>query len=170
LWRLPDAVANWLGDESSVLVAEDVSAMLGRFSSLCGAAPRNLGMRGLPPGFDLEGALRTVLGQLGEDAGPLVSELDEQGLQLAAVTLNRDAHVVSVAQVSICSPFPPHAPWLGECGAHFCGLNARSLGWTLHDRPAEEYVREHWRKHRAELYDRVGLHNGSGARGLVESA
>lgn len=83
LWRMPSALSAWLDDPApSALVAEDVRAMFGQFADACGTAPRNLGIRGLPPGFDLEGALRAVL-----RARPITlrSELDEQGLQLCAL-------------------------------------------------------------------------------------
>jgi hypothetical protein len=155
LWSLPEAVSTWLDAAApSVLVAEDVASMLGQFSFLSGDAPRNLGMRGLPPGFDLAAALGRILRDY-----PLMlsSELDEQGLQLAAISRAHQVHVVSVKEVSICSPFPPHVPWLGRAGAHFCGLNAKRAGWMLDDRPAELYLGEHWDGHRPELYARVSL-------------
>ena len=103
LWRMPAAVEAWLKDAApSVLVAEDVSACYGRFAELCGVAPRNLGIRGLPPGFDLERALLEVLRV---SPGSLQRELDEQGLQVAALTRDREVHVVSLRDVSIASPF-----------------------------------------------------------------
>lgn len=155
LWELPDSIRRWLEDEpgDSCLVAEDVRAYFGRFSALCGSAPRNLGIRGLPPGFDLAAALGSVLR---EAPGLLVSELDEQGLQMAALARQR-LFVVRLEEVSICSPFPPHLPHLGRCGAHFVSLNAKSLGWSLSGRPAEEHTREHWARHRGALYERVGV-------------
>ncbi len=82
LWSLPDAVARWLAEDDSCLLAEDVRGCFGRFAPLCGDAPRNLGIRGLPPRFHLEGALRAVLRR---HPGKLASELDEQGLQVAAL-------------------------------------------------------------------------------------
>jgi len=156
LWDLPVGMARWLAEEqdAACLMAEDVRACFGRFAPLCGPEPRNLGIRGLPPGFDLEVALREVLEQT---PGILSSELDEQGMQVAALSRQRPAHVVKVEEVSICSPFPPHLPHLGRCGAHFCGLNARHLPWRYYDKPAEECVREHWERHRRTLYSRVGL-------------
>jgi hypothetical protein len=48
-------------------------------------------------------------------------------------------------------------PTLGSCGAHFVGLNARQLPWSLHGRPAVAYLQEHWQKHRSDLYQRVRL-------------
>jgi hypothetical protein len=57
--------------------------------------------------------------------------------------------------VSICSPFPPHLPDLGHCGAHFCGLNAKRLGWELDGRPAEHHVRDHWAALRDAVTARV---------------
>lgn len=155
LWSVPDPVRRWLdAGDGSCLLAEDVRACFGRFASECGGAPRNAGIRGLPPGFELERAMLDVLRRHGH---LLTSELDEQGLQVAAVTRARPVEVVTLADVTICSPFPPHLPHLGRCGAHFCGLNARDLGWHLDGRPASAYVRDHWRRHRRELYARVGL-------------
>ncbi len=121
VWTMPDAVHAWLtGGTQTCLLAEDVAPAFGQFASLCGPAPRNSGIRGLPPGFDLEAALAEML-----RAHPirLVSELDEQGLQVAALSRCRPPVVVPVSDVAICSPFPPHAPDVGRCGAHFVGLN-----------------------------------------------
>jgi hypothetical protein len=136
------------------LVAEDVKACFGRFSDLCGSAPRNLGIRGLPPSFELEPALRQVLAS---HPGTLDSELDEQGLQLSALSWRAEPLVVSVEDVSICSPFPPHVRRLGLCGAHFCGLNAKRLPWEFEGRPAVEIIREHWQQHRARLHHYLAL-------------
>jgi hypothetical protein len=153
LWRLPDAIARWLEDDGAILVAEDVRACFGQFAPLCGSQARNLGIRGLPPRFDLRRALEDLLARA---PVRLSSELDEQGLQLAAlVSAGRSLHVVPVADVTICSPFPPHLPHLGRCGAHFCGLNTRRLGWSLDGRPAEQYVREHWLASREGVARRV---------------
>lgn len=153
LWRLPGAIARWLARADACVVAEDVRACFGQFADLCGDGARNLGIRGVPPGFDLDAALRDVLA-----ARPvrLTSELDEQGLQVAALARARAVDVVPLADVTICSPFPPHLPELGRCGAHFCGLNARRVGWSLHGRPAEDHLADHWRRWRAEIERRVG--------------
>ncbi len=121
LWTLPEAVRAWLaGDTQTCLLAGDAVPAFGQFASLCGPEPRNSGIRGLPPGFDLQAALA---GMLRAHPIRLVSELDEQGLQVAALSRNRPAVVVPVSDVTICSPFPPHTPDLGRCGAHFVGLN-----------------------------------------------
>jgi hypothetical protein len=69
----------------------------------------------------------------------------------------RAAHVVSLEDVSICSPLWPHRPTLGRCGAHFIGLNARALPFEYHDRPASDWVRENWQRHLPELKQRVRL-------------
>jgi hypothetical protein len=154
LWSMPDAVRAWLGDsEPSVLLAEDVRPSFGQFAALCGSAPRNSGIRGLPPGFDLERALRSVL-----ELQPtlLGSELDEQGLQVAALQRSLKSHVVSVSDVAIASPFPPHLPHLGRCGAHFCGLNGKHYDWTLDDLPAECHLDAFFRRHLEVLHSRVG--------------
>jgi hypothetical protein len=142
LWALPAAMAQWLteGDPRTCVVAEDVVALYGQWADRCGPEPRNGGLRGLPPGFDLEAALRTILA-----ARPirLTSELDEQGLQMAALA-PLVPRVVTVEEVTICSPFPPHLPYLERCGAHFCGVNVKALPWSLAGRPATAYIHEHW--------------------------
>ena len=86
----------------------------------------------------------------------LESELDEQGLQIAALSLDKPPLVVTLEEVTICSPFHPHIPHLGRCGAHFVGINARHIPWSYYGQPATE-LRQHWQEHRAELYRRVGL-------------
>jgi hypothetical protein len=155
LWDIPPALGSWLEDDGdSVLLAEDVIACFGKFSPLCGPEPRNVGIRGLTAGFDLEAALVRVLGEL---PVTLSSELDEQGLQVAALTRGRRTHVVPLDDVSVASPFPPHLPRLGRCGAHFCGLNSKRLGWSLQGRPAELHVADFWRRQVDEVSARVGL-------------
>jgi hypothetical protein len=156
LWQLPPALARWLDGkaETSLALAADVRRMFGQFAALCGPEPRNTGIRGLPPAFDLEEALLATLA--GGDI-LLTSELDEQGLQVASFQRHGEVQVVSTEDVSICSPFYPHQPELGRCGAHFVGLNARSLPWSYYDRPAIDCIAEHWQRHRPALYDRVGL-------------
>ncbi len=155
LWELPDALRRWLNDtsDSHGLIAEDVARCLGQFDALCGPGARNSGIRGLPPGFDYAAALRAIL-----DEHPVVmtSELDEQGLQTAALERALPMLVVSTEDVSICSPFPPHQPEVGRCGAHFVGQNARSLPWSLDGRLAVEHLAAHWKRHRRLLEERVG--------------
>jgi hypothetical protein len=155
LWDIPAALQAWLDDgaEDSVLVAEDVRAGYGQFSSLCGPEPRNLGVRGLPAGLDLDEALRTVLR---ERPVQIARELDEQGLQMAALTRGRRVRVVSLDDVSVCSPFPPHLPHLGRAGAHFCGVNVKQVGWSLDGRPAEWHLAAFWDRHLDEVRARVG--------------
>jgi hypothetical protein len=155
LWAAPEAVRRWLdGGPDARLVAEDVAAGHGAFAEFCGSEPRNSGIRGTPAGFDLAGALGEVLRRRPVSLG---SELDEQGLQIAALSLDGPPLVVRTSDVSICSPFWPHQPELGRCGAHFVGLNAREIPWRYYDRPATEVRIEHWERHRPELYARVGL-------------
>jgi hypothetical protein len=157
LWELPAALSAWLGDESPerCLMAEDVVPALGQFASVCEGRALNSGIRGLPAGFDLEQRLSAVLDE--HPATLLVSELDEQGLQAAALSRVIEPHVVSVDDVAICSPFPPHLSRPGRCGAHFVGLNTRRFGWDFHGEPAERVRARHWDQHRAELYQRVGI-------------
>ncbi|WP_448188025.1 hypothetical protein [Azospirillum sp. sgz301742] len=155
LWGLPDAVRAWLDEDTPrCLIAGDVELALGAFAGLTRPEPRNTGIRGLPPGFDLDAALAAVLER---HPVPLASELDEQGLQVVALDLGRPAHVVSTREVSICSPLWPKRPELGRVGAHFVGLNSRNLPWTYYGRPATEWVAENWRRHRPDLHRCVGL-------------
>jgi hypothetical protein len=156
LWALPPALARWLAEPGAAhrVIAADVRPAHGAFAGLCGPEPRNSGIRALPPGFDYEAEIAAVLA---EHPAALTSELDEQGLQVAALSRRGDVLVVGTEEVSICSPFPPHTPGLGRCGAHFVGLNARDIPWAYYDRPAIEVRLEHWRRHRPALYGRVGL-------------
>lgn len=156
LWEMPGAVRNWLEQDESraCVIAEDVRPAFGQFAKFCRTGPCNSGIRGLPPGFDLAEAFQNLLQS---HPALLTSELDEQGLQVAAISQHQEPLVVTVDEVSICSPFPPHHPHLGRCGAHFVGLNAKQLPWSLENRPAVDYIREHWEKHRPALYDRVGI-------------
>lgn len=153
---MPEALAAWLADSSpeSGLLAEDITSSLGQFGSMCGARALDTGIRGLPAGFDLEERLRAVL-----DVHPvtLVSELDEQGLQVAVRSWTRPPYVVSVHAVTICSLFPPHLPHLGRCGVHFVVLDAQRFGWDFSGEPAEGVRARHWERYRTELYQRVGL-------------
>jgi hypothetical protein len=156
LWRIPDAVRAWLNDsEASVLLAEDVRACFGQFAPLCGSEPRNSGIRGLPPGFDLERALLDVLAI---QPTLLRSELDEQGLQVAALQRSGKLHVVSLDDVAIASPFPPHLRRLGRCGAHFCGLNGKHYDWSIDGLPAEHYLDRFFHQHLETLRANVGGH------------
>lgn len=155
LWDVPEAVKIWRREvPPRCLIAADVKPAHGVFGQVTRPEPRNTGIRGFPPGYDLGRALAAVLG---EHPFPLRSELDEQGLQAAALDLGRPAHIVSTEEVSICSPFWPHEPCLGRSGAHFVGLNARDLPWNHYDRPATEWVVENWRKLKPILCARVGL-------------
>jgi hypothetical protein len=156
LWAMPRAIRAWLegGDLRRCVLAEDVRAGFGRFAALCGPEPRNTGIRGLPPGFDLERALRETL-EL--SPGPLASELDEQGLQVAALSRGGEPLTVTLDEVTVCSPFPPHLPHLGRCGAHFVGQNVRHVPWEDRGRPGEEWLADHWRRHVDALYRAVGI-------------
>jgi hypothetical protein len=172
LWALPPSLERWLGGGAArgeCLLAEDVRPCHGQFERL---VPRgrslNSGIRGLPPGFDFEATIRATIAVREQEASaPLVfaSELDEQGLQAAALSRAGPLHAVTVQEVAICSPFHPHSPYLGSCGAHFVGLNARHIAWDYYERPADEWMTEHWLRHRAALYARTGaplaLHEAS---------
>jgi hypothetical protein len=157
LWDMPAAIKKWLdGHGSPFVVAEDARTTFGQFVHLCGPEPRNSGIRGLPPGFDLEAALRRILA---EHPMVLSSELDEQGLQVAIASRDGPPLMVTRDDVSICSPFPPHAPQFGRCGVHFVGLNARHLPCDYEGRPAVAWIRENWLRHRGELSRKVGLNS-----------
>jgi hypothetical protein len=156
LWEMPTAIGRWLqdGDHDRCVLEEDMKRCLGQFADLCGPEAFNTGIRGFPPGFDLAAAMRSVL-----ERRPVLlrSELDEQGLQAAALSLRKPPMLVSIEEVTICSPFWPHRPRLGSHGAHFVGLNTRDLHWRYYDRPAMECIAENWDRHRGELYRRVGV-------------
>jgi hypothetical protein len=162
LWQMPHAMRQWLdhGGHDVCLMAEDVRPAFGIFADLCPSQPRNAGIRGMPPGFDFERALLDVLQRKFAQGGPpptMNSELDEQGLQTAALSLHASTAAVSLDDVSICSPFWPHQPHLGRCGAHFVGLNARHIPWDYYGRPADDWMLEHWARHRPTLTRNVGL-------------
>ena len=156
LWRLPEAIRRWLAEPEGAhrVIAADVTPAHGAFAALCGPEPRNSGIRGLPPGFDYAAAIAAVFA---DHPAPLRSELDEQGLQVAALSRGGAPLVVTTEEVSICSPFHPHIPDRGTCGAHYVGLNTRAIPWRYYDRPATAVRLEHWREHRAALHTLVGL-------------
>jgi len=153
LWNLPEAIHHWLQEPAKrCLLAEDVVPAFGQFAPVCGPQPRNSGIRGFPPEWDFEKALRQVLV---ENPVTMRSELDEQGLFTAAVSREQTPLVVSLEEVSICSPFPPHLTQLGRCGAHFCGINAKAIPWSHEGRPATECLRENWQRFRPDIQQRV---------------
>ena len=161
LWAAPRAMKEWLAsdDTGACLMGEDVASALGQFGEACNYRALNSGIRGLPPGFDMERRLRKVLDERGIT---LQSELDEQGLQ-AFVLSQTKLFVVSTDDVSICSPFPNHQQHLGRCGAHFVGINPKRLPWLLDGRPAHDVIREFWLAHAEQLRTRVdGSRNDRG--------
>jgi hypothetical protein len=121
LWRMPPTIREWLDDADSFLIAEDVLACHGKFSSLCPSDARNSGIIGIPPRFELESAVRSLLCAAG---ARLSSETDEQGLQVALVTSHKH-RVVRLNEVSISGYFRPHMLEVGSCGAHFVGVNLK---------------------------------------------
>lgn len=154
LWAVPGAVTDWLEGRARFLLAEDVIRCFGGFGDLCGARPLNTGIRGLPPGFDVGAALASVLQR---KSVRLISETDEQGMQVAALLAAGETAIVEIEDVTICSPFPPHLPHLGRAGAHFVGLNTRRLGFDWNGRPAELVRAQHWDLHLSEVARRVGM-------------
>lgn len=160
LWDCPQSLRDWLEAVqcSGGLMAEDVVACYASFAPLCPAQGVNAGLRGVPPGFDLEGALQAALQRWHAlHGGTRALEADdEQGLQVAALSLSSPLQVVPLADLSVCSPFHPHLPGLGQCGAHFVGINARHIPWDYYDRPADAWSAEHWRQHLPELARRSG--------------
>lgn len=152
LWELPRGIRDWLDAKDGFVIAADVRACFGQFAPLLTDEPRNTGIRGFPPAFNL--AASTVR-LLDEFPAVLRSELDEQGLQVAVMERSGENRLVSVDEVSICSPFWPHRQHLGSCGAHFVGLNAHELPWKYYGTPAVECVRDHWARLRSSVRQRV---------------
>jgi hypothetical protein len=154
LWAMPPSIGRWLtGEGAACLLAEDVALGCGQFAGLCGPAPRNTGIRGLPPMFDLADAMQRILA---ENPVRLVSELDEQGLQVAAASASCPPEVVTIEEVAICSPSPPHVPSPGNCGAHFVGLNMkRPRPW--YDQARLDLIAQFWDARKDAIYAAVGL-------------
>ena len=160
LFAVPRALREFLAGDHATLMAEDVERCLGQFSALAPAGAFNSGIRGLPPGYNYADALAATLRDAESALStPLLlrSELDEQGLQAAALHRERTCLTVSREEVSICSPFWPRDPEPGSCGAHFVGLNPRHLPWNYYDRSADHVRREHWDRWRPLLYSKAGL-------------
>ncbi len=160
VWALPEAVRLWLESDDACVFAEDVDRCLGSFDALCPPGPLNAGIRGLPPHRDLGQALANVLAKVAEASGgtrQLTAEIEEQGLQAAAMFDLGKPMLVRTSEVSICSPFWPRSPEFGTCGAHFVGMNAAHTPWNYYDKPADEWLEEHWLRCRPELYRIAGL-------------
>ncbi len=160
LWRLPEGMKLWLQSADGCLFAEDVQRSLGSFDAICPPGAFNAGIRGLPPGRDLRLTLRRALldAQAANDRPmELFPEIEEQGLQTAAICYYHPLFLVKTIEVSICSPFWPGSPELGTCGAHFVGMNAAHIPWNYYDRPADLWLKEHWQRTRPALYEKAGL-------------
>ena len=176
LWDVPDGLHRWLADPSAYMLAEDADRCFGAFDAQCSTALTNLGVRGLnagirglPPSVDLGQALTLALTEADADSRRLTGkpldlsgEIEEQGLQAAAMArlpelLGGTLHVVQLAEVNLSSPFWPKTPNFGTCGAHFIGMNARHIPWDYYDRPADNWLADHWAQSRPELYDRAGI-------------
>ena len=169
LWAIPAGMRRWLASENACLFAEDVDRCLGSFDALCPPGNFNAGIRGLAPGVDLVPALASVL----EDArvhlgAPLTvrAEIEEQGLQAAAICRAGPLHLVRTDEVTLCSPFWPRSREFGTCGAHFVGMNARHIRWDYYDRPADVWLDEFWMEKRPLLYNKARLDpNGASRNG-----
>ena len=160
IWALPQGMQAWLKSGNGGLFAEDVDRCLGSFDDLCIPGNLNAGIRGLPPDLDLRDQLQFVLQAAARATGghfQLSSEIEEQGLQAAAMSRLSPLFLVRNTEVTICSPFWPRSPELGSCGAHFVGMNAPHIPWNYFDRPADEWLEEHWQRHRPALYEKAGL-------------
>ncbi len=169
LWDTPTGMRRWLEEPRSFLFAEDVDRCFGSFEPLVAAdvtpsGGLNAGIRGLPPGHDLSAELAAVLADADRlargQAGPplrLHGEIEEQGLQAAAMVRTSPLYLVRNDEVSLCSPFWPKRPAFGTCGAHFVGMNAPHIPWDYYDRPADDWLAEHWERSRVELYQRARL-------------
>ncbi|MBI3926165.1 MAG: hypothetical protein HY319_11535 [Armatimonadetes bacterium] len=155
LWEMPATLKDWLDQRTRCLLTEDIWACYGRFGDLCGKTAYNLGLRGMPPGFDL-GVVQQGLLEL--RPGSLCSrEADERGLQVAALSLTGAPFGVTLQEVSLCSPFYPHQPYLGRCGSHFLGVNSSQIPWDYYGRPADVWMDEHWRRYFPVLIERVRM-------------
>lgn len=166
LYQAPEGLRQWLATASSALFAEDVDRALGLFDPQCPPGNFNAGIRGLAPGVDLAPALAEVLAdaarrQQTAPGAPLIlhGEIEEQGLQAAAMFRLRAGTLfwVRKTEVTLCSPFWPRTPELGPCGAHFLGMNAAHIPWNYYDRPADDWLAQHWAASRPALYARAGL-------------
>ncbi len=145
MWRLPTAIHQWLEDGDSLLIAEDVRACHGQFAPFCTEEPRNAGIVGFPPHYDVQTKMRSLLDETGVC---LSAETDEQGLQVALVTSEKH-RVVAVREVSICGYYHPHLPELGSCGAHFVGVNVKHLA----------YAHGFWDGKKTEIEHRLSMHS-----------
>ena len=159
LWALPQAMRRWLEEPNSYLFTRDVERRMGSFETLCPPGAMNAGIRGLPPGDDLSEPLMEVLRAATESNGgaQLNGEIEEQGLQAAAICWRAPLYFVETEEVTLCSPFWPRTPELGTCGAHFVGMNAAHIPWNYYDRPADEWLDEHWEASRPLLYEKAEI-------------
>jgi len=151
LWSRPRAIDALLNGTATCVLGEDTAGAYGIFQEMCNGA-FNSGIRGLSEHIDYEALLRQVLDETTADFS---SELDEQGLQVAALMRAHPA-IVTLEEVPVCSPFHPHRESPGTCGAHFVGLNARNLPWDYYGRPAIEVRREHWQQWKGDAALKVG--------------
>jgi hypothetical protein len=144
LWGIPVAVRRWYhSGRGGCLVAADVLPSYGRFTDACGPTARNAGIRGLSVTVPFADLVEQTLASC---SGMLDSELDEQGLQIAAICRIGHPLIVPTRDVTICSPFPPHSLSVGRCGVHLVGLNAKWLPWESGGRPATELLLDHWHR------------------------
>jgi len=160
LWRIPTAIEQWLDSGKGCVIAEDVIVAFGGFDAECGPEPRNIGIRGLPPGFDMAGPLERILA---EHPAPLTVAIDEQGLQVAVLSREPLTRVVPLHEVTICSPIEPHLQHLGSHGAHFVGLNVKEVQWSWDDVPGAKYFQWHWESHLPTMQRLIGSEEAAAA-------
>ena len=153
LWGRPRALDDWLAGRAPFVLTQDVHRAYGAFEDLCPLHPLNTGIRGLPPDFDFEHALRTLIAKRPSE---LHSEVDAEGLQVAAIARAGRIAIVTCDEVTICSPFPPHRASLGRAGAHFVGLNAHNIPFEFDGRPAAVVRAEHWDRLIPDVERRLG--------------
>ncbi len=149
LWGMPESIRLWLRDGNSLLIAEDVKCRYGAFASQCPVQPRDSGVTGFPPGWDIERRLRELL-----HGTRMTSECDEQGLQVAMIT-SEPHRLVTLEEVSISGYFRPHLLELGSCGAHFVGVNPKRSASTWQGRSIEQYAHEFWNGMRPQVEQHI---------------
>ena len=119
LWEMPTAIRRWLqdGDNDLCVLEEDAKRCLGQFATTSAAR------RPSTPAYGACRPASTWRPRCGRcsNGAPSCSARSwtNRALQAAALSLRKPPLLVSVEEVTICSPFWPHHPHLGPRGAHF---------------------------------------------------